>query len=213
MRYQYTTIKSNRRTTSVTVTPMNEIIVKCPLNASKYSIEKFLDDRKYWLYNILEENAKKLLAESDVVEYKKIYIYGKKFPLNFGSKNKISDSEVCVLSKKDIAKTYKKYLGEEFIKEAWSVAAEVGITPTSFNIKSYKGRWGCCDRKGNITLNFLLMMLPYELRHYVIVHELCHMHHFNHSTAFWNEVKKYVPDYKEQKLHIKHFSFLIDLYT
>jgi hypothetical protein len=213
MIYQYTTIKSDRRTTCISISPLNEIIVKCPYSSSKAKIDKFLDDRQFWIYSVLTENAKKLLAHSDVVEFKKIYVYGNKVPLVLGEKNNITETEVSCKSKKDLYKTYVQFLGEKFIAEAEEISRELNIEPKSFNIKQYKGRWGSCDKRGNITLNYLLMMLSYDLRRYVIVHELCHIRYFNHSASFWAEVKKYVPNYSKLKKDLKDYTFLIDLYV
>ena len=58
-------------------------------------------------------------------------------------------------------------------------------------------RWGSCSSKGNLNFNCLLMLAPSEILDYVVVHELCHRKQMNHSKAFWLEVEKVLPDYKE----------------
>jgi len=71
-----------------------------------------------------------------------------------------------------------------------------------------KTLWGSCSRGGNISLNAKLLFLPAELAHYVMIHELCHLRHMNHSKRFWQCVAKYVPDYKrcEKELRVAdHF--------
>lgn len=71
-----------------------------------------------------------------------------------------------------------------------------GYSFKSSQIKKVTGRWGSCDSHKNIALSIYLVQLPIELIDYVMLHELAHTHHLNHSQAFWHEVTKYCPDYK-----------------
>ena len=63
--------------------------------------------------------------------------------------------------------------------------------------------WGSCSSKNNINLNYLLVMAPMSVIDYVIVHELVHTIHRNHSANFWKSVESIMPDYKEQKQWLK----------
>lgn len=74
-------------------------------------------------------------------------------------------------------------------------------------IRRQKTRWGSCSAAGNINLNYKLLLLPEKLLYYVMVHELCHLVHLNHSAAFWRLVARYVPDYRgcEKELKIQAY--------
>lgn len=92
-----------------------------------------------------------------------------------------------------------------------SIAARMGITFGRISIRAQKTRWGSCSAKGNLNFNCLLMLVPADVRDYVIVHELCHRRQLNHSSAFWSLVQGQIPDYKEKRTWLKiHGRELID---
>ena len=79
----------------------------------------------------------------------------------------------------------------------------VGVTYGRITVRHQKTKWGSCSSKGNLNFNCMLMTLPQRVIDYVIVHELCHLKQMNHSPAFWAEVKKIFPDYKELRKQLK----------
>lgn len=79
----------------------------------------------------------------------------------------------------------------------------MGISFGRITIRSQHTRWGSCSADGNLSFNCLLMFAPESVQDYVVVHELCHRKHMNHSPAFWAEVEKVLPDYRLQKAWLK----------
>ena len=79
----------------------------------------------------------------------------------------------------------------------------IGRAPGRVTIREQKSRWGSCSQKGNLNFNWKLIMAPPEVLDYVVVHELCHLHEFNHSPRFWSLVQAQLPDYEVWKKWLK----------
>jgi predicted metal-dependent hydrolase len=88
-------------------------------------------------------------------------------------------------------------------EDAWEVVRRRGrphgLDPSGVHVKELETLWGSCGRDGVLRLDRKLVRLPRPVFEYVVVHELCHLIHRDHSTAFWSLVKRVLPDYQEQK--------------
>jgi predicted metal-dependent hydrolase len=83
--------------------------------------------------------------------------------------------------------------------------------PNRIVIKDQKKRWGSCSSKGNLNFNWRIVMAPLVIIDYIVVHEMCHLVHLNHSKEFWNLVGEILPDYKEMKKWLKINGFRLML--
>lgn len=88
--------------------------------------------------------------------------------------------------------------------EYYSVLA--GVSPKRITITGARTRFGSCSGKNSISFSFYLMRYPEEAIDYVVVHELCHIIHHNHSKAFYKEIEKILPDYKEREKLLRAYN-------
>lgn len=80
------------------------------------------------------------------------------------------------------------------------------FTPSEIVIRKQQKRWGSCSRRGRININTLAGQLPSELFEYLVVHELCHLKHFNHSPAFYQLLTDILPDARHRQNNLKNYS-------
>jgi predicted metal-dependent hydrolase len=78
-------------------------------------------------------------------------------------------------------------------------ASKAGVSVGTVQIKEIGYRWASCLKNGDLHFHWKCLMAPLTVIDYIVVHELCHLHHRDHSEAFWNEVDKVLPDYRERK--------------
>lgn len=78
-----------------------------------------------------------------------------------------------------------------------ALSLETGLNISKLTIRSQKTRWGSCSSRASVSLNYKLVFLPEKLAKYIVIHELCHIKHFDHSKQFWALVEQYEPEYKE----------------
>ena len=96
---------------------------------------------------------------------------------------------------RELAAQLKALLPERLAR--WS--ALLGVNYGKVTVRNQKSRWGSCSARGNLNFNCLLALAPPEVLDYVVVHELCHRKHMDHSPAFWNEVGRALPGYEAQR--------------
>ena len=171
-----TVIRSNRKTVAIQVNSDLSVTVRAPRSVSEKDIEEILKKKEVWISKHIEKMKKtKERFEAEPTE-------------------KLTREKVIALAEEALKVIPAKV--EYFAKV-------IGVTYGKITIRNQKTRWGSCSSKGNLNFNCLLMLAPPEVLDYVVVHELCHRKQMNHSKAFWSEVEKVLPDYKEARKWLK----------
>lgn len=105
--------------------------------------------------------------------------------------------------KEQLEKWYRKEAAVVFQEKAEEFAGRLSVSFQDIRIKDQKSRWGSCSSKRNMNFNWRLLMAPEPVCDYVIIHELCHLIHMNHSADFWNLVESVCPDYRQYRKWLK----------
>lgn len=196
----------------------NNIIVKAPYIVPLQYIEDLVMLKKQWIENVQSRQQQVQKYQNQLSSNGQVWFGGNLMPLivNQGKKSHVTnerDKIIVTLSTRitstkiaestQIKKQLERWLksrAEKLLTAKVSLLSQrVNLSPKSISIRQYKARWGCCDNRGQIKLNYLLLMLPDWVIDYVIVHELCHLKFLNHSADFWNLVESFLPDYQRAK--------------
>ena len=172
--------------------------------ASKQRLEAFIYEQKEWIihqHNSLNEPFQK---GTD------FYYLAKRHTIHHHSNGmEICDEKVYLdplKAKKQSDDFYKRCAREYLSPRMMHWRERMGLEFSALRFRCAKRRWGSCNSKGVITFNPYMMKLDYEMIDYVIVHELAHLRHMNHSKEFYSLVKKYIPNYIVIEKKIKALS-------
>ncbi len=113
-----------------------------------------------------------------------------------------------------VADTHVVYTKQEYAKQKQAALAFSRERVAFFNqlyqfsyqsisVKNQKTLWGSCSRKGRLSFNYRILLLPPHVADYIVVHELCHLAQFNHSPRFWEQVRRAIPKYLECRAELK----------
>lgn len=102
-----------------------------------------------------------------------------------------------------VIQAYKLFARNYLTARTYEIARMMGQNPSAVKVNSAKTRWGSCSSRGSVNYTWYAVMADREAVDYIIIHELCHMRHMNHSKAFWDEVRKWCPEYERMKDELK----------
>lgn len=160
-------IRSKRKSISIEI-KAGKITVRAPLRMKDRQIQKFLEDKKTWI----EKHLATYAEQQKIAEALKPY-------------TEEELTHIVAEAKRIIPERVKYY------------AEKNGIDYNRVTIRKQRKRWGSCSSQGNLNFNCLLVLFPEEVLDSVVVHELCHRKHMNHSAKFYTEVEKAFPEYRK----------------
>ena len=200
---------------SIRVLPDDRVVVRAGKRASVKWIEQVVSGREKWIARSLDRNAvlRERYRPQGITSGAVFPFLGRDRVLTIESGRycvaepeddhislffrKKSPSEKEILKK--LADWYKLRAREYFQDKVQIYSALVGKFPAVVRIKGQGGRWGSCSSRGNLNLNWKLMLAPSEVIDYVIAHEVCHLIHPNHSPRFWALVREVYPTADSQR--------------
>lgn len=172
-------IRSRRRTLGIEVGRGGEVKARIPIGISDREAERFVRQHLDW---ILKKRAQ--MQRREKLRKENAFLH-----------------KIPVLSQMN-----RNQLGEmraAFSQKTAAYARQMGVTYGRITVRDQKTRWGSCSSRGNLNFNYRLFFLPEELMDYVIIHELAHRKHMNHSVDFWKEVERYCPQYRDRRKKLR----------
>lgn len=217
--------KTQRRSLVIKLHPDKENQILANKSVSQKVISDFLLSKKDWLqknlqkieayrstYNIPEFKEGQLFPFFGEMKYFKIvktplkrirFVAEEGFLICYQPTEKEADPKLAKKLQIELVRFYKREAAQYLIQRTQFLSRMVGLIPKQIKIQTARTRWGSCNSQQVINLNWKLIVFPYTLIDYVIIHELCHLRYLDHSPAFWDLVADHCPNYKDIQANLK----------
>lgn len=172
-------IYSRRRTLALEVTPAGELVVKAPRFTSRRVILDFVNRKERWW------QQKIALQQTKLRQLNELQLTPPQI--------RRARREAFDLLQVDVRK----------------ISRQTGLIPSKVALTNAKTQWGSCNSRGIVRLNWRLALVPARCRTYVVLHELVHLRHLNHSQEFWQTVGLYCPEYASLRKELGNYALLL----
>ena len=213
-------IRSHRKTLSISIDPFGRVVVRAPRTCKEERIFAFLEEKETWiLRKKAEREGAGIRLPSEKLDGESVLLFGENYTLRlweYGNVYLNVGEKQLFLPNQDTKKKLVNFLKKEakllFLEYADRYAERMGTAYKKLSITGARTRWGSCSFDNSLRFSFRLLYAPKEMIEYVVVHELAHTKHKNHSPLFWAEVGKYIPDYKKRRKWLKTHALLMQIF-
>lgn len=181
----------SRKHTYITIRKDGTVLIRANRFITKKAIADFVESKRSWIEQKLSE-----IEKARQITDRHYHLLGALCP-----KEDKSDAEIKELYRKK-AKEIIPPLIEHY-------TGKMQLYPTRISFRDNKTRWGSCSAKDALSFNIQLAKTPHAFIEYVVVHELAHIRHKNHSKAFWKLVEKHLPDYRKRQQLVKAQHYIL----
>jgi len=220
---------SARRKTLTIKVAGGKVLVQAPAFASLREIAQFVDHKSHWIREKVAQQAEQLEAlERHWRSGDSLPFLGADLCLRVepATRNQVSlDGHLLLVRTRgrptaesmasavqaQVQRWYKERAVKHFAERLAHWERLTGITASGHGIKTYRARWGSCNHRAELSFNWKLVMAPPAVIDYVVVHELCHIVHFNHSPQYWRLVECFQPDYRIHKQWLRDNGLRLEL--
>lgn len=238
--FEYKIIRKKRKTIGIKITPQGEVIITSPFNVGEVTILNIIKKKEKWIKDKLQlftqhpgckdrnfKSGEKFLYLGSELELEiynlnedKIEVLGD-YSFNNDLVRILNEKVIVYINdnknnREDIirdllVKFYRTEAQKLLMKRTSYYSKIIGVTPNKITIKDQKTVWGSCSSKKNINYSYRLIMAPIDIIDYLVVHELSHLIHMNHSKEYWKTVESVLPDYKERKQWLKSYGHTLKI--
>ena len=228
----YNVIYSKRKTIEIGIKAPDIVTVRAPKYISIDQIDKTVLAKGKWIVQKLS-----LIQKVGYIPIKREYLSGEEFMYmgrsyslevindesNVKPEIKLNEGKLIISishrNSEDMKEIIKNALEEWYRQKAKEMIENrveyynrhFKLKPKNIKIKDQKTRWGSCTFKNDLAFNYKLIMAPSDVLDYVVVHEMCHMEHKDHSKAYWRRVSSILPDYKDRKQWLREHGVKMDI--
>lgn len=215
--------RRRRKTIEITVDPVQGVRVAAPARAALAEIEEIVARRAEWIRGRLQEHAAIFPADGRLFESGELFDYlGREVSLRVtrdrrpqGTRVRLAQGRLEVTLaptgngaareavEAALERWYRARAARAIRSRVAHYAAATGDRPKDVVIRSQERRWGSCSSDGTLRFNWRIIMAPLPVVDYVVVHELCHLHHPHHQRAFWDAVAAVMPDYQAARAQLR----------
>jgi predicted metal-dependent hydrolase len=194
----------------ITISAHDGVVVTFPSRLRRYvNPDDFLREKQDWVLRHMTKLAPAARAQ-ELTSGSRVSIYGREYTVSIidcmtsrpqielaGSELRVALPVGYAGEVKDAVKQWiRKQAVPVIEREAQSLAPRIGVAYKRLTIRDQRTKWGSCSRSGNLSFNWRLILFPPDVLRYVVIHELCHLRHFNHSQRFWQLVGQHDPNYR-----------------
>lgn len=225
---EFEVVYRKRKTMCIKIEENGDIKVSVPLNSKSEEILSAIKPNSTWIIKKREEVTDRF-KEKVTIGIKngsKFIFLGSEYSLKVLINEHIEepiielyDNELIVRTpfldensiKKSMEIWYRKQTLQLVIDSIHRYQKYFNVVPTSIKVKEQKRRWASCTYKRGLLFNWRISMAPSNVIDYIVVHEMCHMIHMNHSKEYWNEVERVMPNYETEKEWLKKEGFRMSI--
>ena len=219
---------TDRNTTDIVIERNGAIAVRPPAGYTAEQVDAVVDSKRLWIYRNLAE-WKDLNASTVTREWVngETFLYlGRAYRLSLvsdqGCALQLKEGRFCLsrsvieqggvqAARQAFSAYYTEKCMQRFSQRVAYFTPKVGVKVAAIKVKNMRYRWASCGKNGGLNIHWKCMMAPPKIIDYIVVHELCHFHQRNHTDAFWNEVDKIMPDYRDRKEWLRRYGASLDI--
>lgn len=225
---EFTLIRSDRKTADIVIERSGDVIVRAPNGIDDERVREAVAERALWVHRSLAEweDLNSSRRHRPLVQGQGFAYLGRSYRLKL-----IEDSDAPLRLKNGRWELSEAFVAREgaagarkafrdlyatkgmqiFTERVRQLAPSVGVEPGPVAVKELGYHWASCGGGGALNFHWKTLMAPQTVIDYIVVHELCHLRHRDHSDAFWNEVDKVIPRYRERKEWLRQYGASLDL--
>ncbi len=200
-----------RKTLQITVERDGQLLLTVPEGVEKDAVRAFVREKRYWIYKKLAEKAElqRAIPRKEFVDGEGFLYLGRSYRLKLVSDQdeplKLTGGRFClrralVNDGRGLFIRWYSDRGRDWLAgKVEEHAARVEAAPAGVKVQDLGYRWGSCGKGDWLYFHWKTILLPRPIAEYVVIHELVHLHHPHHTSAFWRRVERAMPDYTRRK--------------